>query len=138
MAAVQGAYVAAGLDATSAAFFDDMPARLAAAHLVVARAGASTVAELACVGRPAILVPYPAAMDDHQTANAAALGAAGAALVVAEAGLTAEALAGHIARLAAEPEALARMADAARGQARPRAAEDLADLVETLAEGRTP
>jgi UDP-N-acetylglucosamine--N-acetylmuramyl-(pentapeptide) pyrophosphoryl-undecaprenol N-acetylglucosamine transferase len=138
MAAVQGAYVAAGLDATSAAFFDDMPARLAAAHLVVARAGASTVAELACVGRPAILVPYPAAMDDHQTANAAALGAAGAALVLPEAGLTAEGLAAHIARLGEDPAALARMADAAGGQARPGAAEDLADLVETLSEGRTP
>jgi UDP-N-acetylglucosamine--N-acetylmuramyl-(pentapeptide) pyrophosphoryl-undecaprenol N-acetylglucosamine transferase len=115
-----------------------MPARLAAAHLVVARAGASTVAELACVGRPAILVPYPAAMDDHQTANAAALGAAGAALVLPEAGLTAEGLAAHIARLGEDPAALARMADAAGGQARPGAAEDLADLVETLSEGRTP
>lgn len=138
MEAVQAAHAAAGIDATCAAFFDDMPARLAAAHLVVARAGASTVAELACIGRPAILVPYPAAMDDHQTANAAALGAAGAALVLAEAGLTAAALAGHIARLAVDPATLARMAEAARGQARPRAAEDLADLVETLAEGRAP
>jgi UDP-N-acetylglucosamine--N-acetylmuramyl-(pentapeptide) pyrophosphoryl-undecaprenol N-acetylglucosamine transferase len=137
MEAARAAFAAAGIAAECAAFFDDMPARLAAAHLVIARAGASTVAELAVTGRPAILVPYPSAMDDHQTANAAALGAAGGALVLAEAGLTAEALAGHIARLAADPAARARMADAARGTAKPDAAARLADLVERLANGDT-
>lgn len=130
--AVRSAYAGAGIAADCAPFFDDMPARLAGAHLVIARAGASTVAELAVTGRPAILVPYPHAMDDHQSANARALAEAGGALVLPEAGLTAETLAGHIARLADDPAALAAMAGAALSVARPDAAERLADLVERL------
>ncbi|MFN3614574.1 MAG: UDP-N-acetylglucosamine--N-acetylmuramyl-(pentapeptide) pyrophosphoryl-undecaprenol N-acetylglucosamine transferase, partial [Rubrimonas sp.] len=126
-----------GVTAEIAPFFPDMPERLARAHLVVARAGASTVAELAAIGRPAVLIPYPAAMDDHQTANARALAQAGAAVVEAESGLTGEGLAAHLARLTAAPSELAAMAAAAAGRGRPDAAERLADLVEELGAGRS-
>ncbi|TVQ57928.1 MAG: undecaprenyldiphospho-muramoylpentapeptide beta-N-acetylglucosaminyltransferase [Rhodobacteraceae bacterium] len=137
-ARVREVYAAAGVAAEVAPFFDDMPARLAAAHLVIARAGASTVAELAAMGRPSILVPYAAAMDDHQTANARALGEAGAALVLPERELTAESLSGHLGGMVSDDAALATMAEAAQRLARPDAADALADLVETLARGETP
>jgi UDP-N-acetylglucosamine--N-acetylmuramyl-(pentapeptide) pyrophosphoryl-undecaprenol N-acetylglucosamine transferase len=137
-AAVAGSYAKSGIRAEVAPFFDDMPERLAAAHLVVCRAGASTVAELAAIGRPAVLIPFPAAMDDHQTANARALAEAGAAVLAPEAGLTPAALSAHLAALLGDPLLRARMADAARGQGRPEAAGTLAALVETLASGRPP
>ncbi len=110
-------------------FLDDMPDRLAAAHLAIARAGASTVAELATVGRPAILVPYPHAMDDHQSRNAAVLEAAGAAWVLPEASLSPEVLARLLDALLRDPARLAAAAAAARALGRPDAAERLADLV---------
>ena len=135
---LRATYAAMGLRAECAAFFDDMPARLAAAHLIVSRAGASTVAEIAAMGRPAILVPYPAAMDDHQSANARALSEGAAAVLAAEAGLTPHALAGHLTRLLGDPGLLADMAAAARWQARPDAARKLADLVETMTSGEKP
>jgi UDP-N-acetylglucosamine--N-acetylmuramyl-(pentapeptide) pyrophosphoryl-undecaprenol N-acetylglucosamine transferase len=122
----------AGVAAEVAPFFDDMPERLAAAHLVIGRAGASTVAELGAMGRPSILVPFAAAMDDHQSANAAALSAAGGAEVVTEAALTPRGLAGDIARLSGDPARLTAMAAAARACGRPGAAADLADLVERI------
>lgn len=131
--AVRARCRALGLAAETAPFFADLPERLARAGLVIARAGASTVAELAVVGRPAILVPYPAAADDHQTANAAGLAAAGAALLLPEAGLTAATLAGHVAAILADPARAAAMAGAARSLGRPDAAARLADLVETVA-----
>ena len=87
---VQAAYAEADQQAEIASFFDDMPDRMRAAHLVIARSGASTVAELAAAGRPAILIPYAAALDDHQTANAAALVAAGGAWLLPEVNMTAE------------------------------------------------
>jgi UDP-N-acetylglucosamine--N-acetylmuramyl-(pentapeptide) pyrophosphoryl-undecaprenol N-acetylglucosamine transferase len=133
LADVRAALAADGIDAEVAPFFEDMPARLAAAHLVIARAGASTVAELAMVGRPALLVPYPAAMDDHQTANAQALGQAGAALVCPEHTITAEGLAETIAALLSDPARLAAMAAAASTVAAPHAVTVLADEVERLA-----
>ena len=74
---VRKAYASSGIEAELWAFFPDIADRLAAAHLVIARAGASTVAELAVAGRPAVLVPLPGAIDDHQSANAAALARAG-------------------------------------------------------------
>ena len=120
---------------TIAAFFDDLPDRMAAAHLVVARAGASTVAELAALGRPSILIPYAAAMDDHQSANAAGLAEAGGAAVIAEGALTPAALAGHLSRLLTDDARLTAMAQAAAARGRPDAAERLADLVERLAAG---
>lgn len=120
----------------TAPFFLDMAARIARASLVISRAGASTVAELAVIGRPAILVPFPAAMDDHQSANAAALAQAGGALCEQERDLTPERLAGHLAALLAAPDRLTAMADAARSVGRPDAATRLADLVEEIADRR--
>jgi UDP-N-acetylglucosamine--N-acetylmuramyl-(pentapeptide) pyrophosphoryl-undecaprenol N-acetylglucosamine transferase len=134
--AVRAAYAQAGIAAQCAAFFDDMPDRIAQAHLVISRAGASSVAEIGVIGRPALLVPYAAAMDDHQSANARALAQAGAALVLPEGELTADLLAMHVARLLDAPATLRDMARAAKAEGRPEAAADLADLVETLAAGR--
>ncbi|MEM7498377.1 MAG: UDP-N-acetylglucosamine--N-acetylmuramyl-(pentapeptide) pyrophosphoryl-undecaprenol N-acetylglucosamine transferase [Pseudomonadota bacterium] len=134
--AVGDTYRAAGVAATLAPFFDDMPDRIAAAHLVIARAGASTIAELACIGRPSLLVPYPHAMDNHQSANAAALAEAGGARILPEAGLTAEALAAALRRLLDEaPAEAAAMAAAARAQGRPDAARRLGDIVQELHQG---
>ncbi len=118
-----------GIDAEIAAFFHDLPERLAHAHLVIARAGASTVAELCVIGRPAILVPYAQAADDHQSFNARALGDAGAAWVMTEAAFTPEALAARLTSLFAAPQMLTAAAAAARALGRPDAAERLADLV---------
>jgi UDP-N-acetylglucosamine--N-acetylmuramyl-(pentapeptide) pyrophosphoryl-undecaprenol N-acetylglucosamine transferase len=124
-----------GVAADLRAFFDDMPDRLASAHLVIGRAGASSIAEIAAIGRPAILVPYAAAMDDHQTANAAALAVAGAAVVLPERDLTAESLAGHIAAIVANPAKAGDMAAASRAHGAPDATKTLAELVERLAQG---
>ncbi|MEX2519771.1 MAG: UDP-N-acetylglucosamine--N-acetylmuramyl-(pentapeptide) pyrophosphoryl-undecaprenol N-acetylglucosamine transferase [Paracoccaceae bacterium] len=131
-AGLTAAFDALGVKAEVAPFFADMPERIAGAQLVISRAGASTVAELAAIGRPAILVPYPAAMDDHQTANARPLAEAGAAILAPEAGLTAAALAGHIRAVLQAPDRAAGMAAAARGIGRPAAAAALGDLVERL------
>lgn len=134
-ASVQTQYRTLGLDATVAPFFADLPRLMAEAHFVIARAGASTVAELACIGRPALLVPYMHATDDHQTANAQALAATGAAWLVPEPQFSADDLAARVANLLAAPAALGDMAQAARRFGRPDAAERLADLVQRLAEG---
>lgn len=134
---VKAALDAAGIRAEVAEFFSDMPRRIADAQLVICRSGASTVAELAAIGRPSILVPFPAAMDDHQTANAAPLAEAGGAVIAQEAGLTGAMLAGHIREILDAPERAAAMAAAARGAGRPDAAMRLADLVESISEGRT-
>ncbi|HLJ22363.1 MAG TPA: glycosyltransferase, partial [Stellaceae bacterium] len=127
--AVRAAQAASGIAAEIRPFFDDVPARLARAQLVIARSGASTVAELTVMGRPAILVPYRYAADDHQTANARALEAAGAAWVMSETAFTADALAQRLTVLMNEPATLAKAARAAHGLGRPDAAERLADLV---------
>jgi UDP-N-acetylglucosamine--N-acetylmuramyl-(pentapeptide) pyrophosphoryl-undecaprenol N-acetylglucosamine transferase len=127
---VRQAYAAAGIAAELASFFADVEARLRVAHLVVARAGASTVAELAVAGRPSLLVPLPGAIDDHQSANARALAGAGAALVLPQPALTAEVLARTLAELLADPVRLGAMAAAARSAGRPDAAAQLADLVQ--------
>ena len=126
------AYGAIGVAAEIETFFADMPARLAAAHLVVCRAGASTCAELTAAGRPALLVPYPHATDDHQTANASALAAAGAAWLVRQPEFDAAALGARLVEWLADPAPLAVAADAARRLGRPDAAARLADLVERL------
>ncbi len=127
-------YAAADVTRVEAApFFDDMPERIAAAHLIVARAGASTCAELAVIGRPAILVPLPTAMSDHQSANAAWLAGAGAAIHAPQADLTPEALGRIVGDTIADPVRLAAMAKAARAAGRPDAASRLADLVEGTA-----
>lgn len=110
-------------------FFRDVPDRLASCHLAITRAGASTIAELTCVGRPAILVPYPHATDDHQTANARQLAEAGAGWLVAQPDFTAPALAARLTALLAEPETLAAAAAAARRWGTADAASSLADAV---------
>ncbi len=132
---VGAAYASAGVEAELALFFDDMPRRIAAAQLVICRAGASTVAELAAIGRPAILVPYPHAMDDHQTANAMALVAPGGAILAPEAELTTDALARHIRAVLSQPGQAEHMAARAKAQGRPRAARDLAAMVAALGKG---
>ncbi|MEQ8388565.1 MAG: undecaprenyldiphospho-muramoylpentapeptide beta-N-acetylglucosaminyltransferase [Alphaproteobacteria bacterium] len=127
---VRTIYAAAGIEAETRTFFDDMPARLVAAHLVIARAGASTVAELAAAHRPAVLVPYPHAADNHQRANAEAMAAAGAAVVIPEDAFDAERLADHLADLLrGGATGLRKTASAAGRIARPAAARHLADLV---------
>lgn len=116
-----------------AEFFPDLPARIAAAHLVIGRAGASTVSELAVIGRPSILVPFPHALDQDQAANAAVLAAAGAAQVVPQPEFTPERLAGMLRKALAEPAALAAAAQAAKAAGVADAAERLADLVQQAA-----
>ena len=130
---VTAAYRELGIEADVRKFFDDMPARLAEARLLVCRSGASTVAENTVAGRPALLVPYPHAIDDHQTANARAVAAAGGARVMPQSGTDADALATALTEILGDPALLARMADAARGVGVPDAVERLADLVERRA-----
>jgi UDP-N-acetylglucosamine--N-acetylmuramyl-(pentapeptide) pyrophosphoryl-undecaprenol N-acetylglucosamine transferase len=132
IARVREAYAAAGVPAELSPFFPDVAGRLATAHLVVARAGASTIAELACAGRPSVLVPLPHAIDDHQSANARTLAAAGAASVMRQAEFTPVRLAERLSALLSDPAALAAAAAAASRLARPDAARRLADLVLSL------
>jgi UDP-N-acetylglucosamine--N-acetylmuramyl-(pentapeptide) pyrophosphoryl-undecaprenol N-acetylglucosamine transferase len=129
----RAAYAAAGIAADVAPFFRDLPARMAGAHLVIARAGASTVAELAILGRPAILVPLPGSLDQDQLANARILEAAGGAAVALQADLTPAALSGLLSRRLADPALLAAEAAAAHATAVPDAAQRLADLVMGMA-----
>lgn len=131
--AVEATYARLGVAAEIAPFFVDLPARLAAAHLVIARSGASTVAELSVIGRPSILVPLPHALDQDQLMNAATLASAGAATVVKQADFTPDWLAGELTRLLADPTPLAAAAAAARAQGHADAAGRLADLVMTTA-----
>jgi UDP-N-acetylglucosamine--N-acetylmuramyl-(pentapeptide) pyrophosphoryl-undecaprenol N-acetylglucosamine transferase len=127
--AVRTAYARLGIEAECAAFFPDLPERLAAAHLVISRSGASTVAELSAIGRPAILVPLPHALDQDQYVNAGVLQAAGGAVRIEQRDFSPERLASEIARLAADPAALSAMAKAAKSAGTVDAAERLADLV---------
>ncbi|HEY6995411.1 MAG TPA: undecaprenyldiphospho-muramoylpentapeptide beta-N-acetylglucosaminyltransferase [Xanthobacteraceae bacterium] len=129
LARVKAGYARAQVTAEVAPFFADLPGRIAASHLVVARAGASTVAELAAIGRPAILVPLPHAVDQDQSANAGVLAQAGAALRLPQDDFTADRLAAEIGALASAPQKLVAMAAAARSQGAVDAAERLADLV---------
>jgi UDP-N-acetylglucosamine--N-acetylmuramyl-(pentapeptide) pyrophosphoryl-undecaprenol N-acetylglucosamine transferase len=127
--AVSAHYEKLGVAHTCAAFFSDLPVRMAAAHLVVSRSGASTVAELSAVGRPGILVPLPHALDQDQFANAGILQDAGGAIRIIQAEFTPERLAREIEGLAAEPARLAAMAQAAKASGTVEAAERLADVV---------
>ncbi len=128
-------YAEAGVEAEIAPFFRNMAGRLKAAHIVIGRAGASTVCELAVAGRPSVLVPLGIAADDHQRHNALLLSGVGAAQVLTEEGLTAERLADVLQGLIGDPVGLARAAAAASAAAKPDAAERLADLVEATARG---
>ncbi len=129
---VRATYAQAGIAAELATFFPDVADRLTRAHLVIARAGASTVAELAVAGRPSILVPLPGAIDDHQSANARALSDARGASVIAQSDFTPPVLAERLTMLLGAPDMLAHAALAARRVARPDATARLADLVEDL------
>ncbi|MCV2447981.1 undecaprenyldiphospho-muramoylpentapeptide beta-N-acetylglucosaminyltransferase [Paracoccus sp. DMF] len=129
---VTAAYRAAGIAATVRPFFDDVPARLAQAQLVVSRAGASSIADITVIGRPAILIPYAAATADHQTANARALAESGAAVLLPESVLDAESLARDMRDILSDSARATRMAAAALELARPDAAQRLADLVTDL------
>lgn len=136
-ARVRARYAEIGVEAEVSPFFSDLPDRIAKAHLVMSRSGASTVSEIAAIGRPAILVPYPHALDHDQAANAAALQAAGGALLRNEADLDAEAVAKLVGELFGAPERLTTMADAAKAAGRPDATTLLADLVEAIASGQS-
>ncbi|HEU0198270.1 MAG TPA: undecaprenyldiphospho-muramoylpentapeptide beta-N-acetylglucosaminyltransferase [Nevskiaceae bacterium] len=129
----RAAYRAAGVVADVAPFIDDMAGAYAWADLVVCRAGASTIAELAAAGCASLLVPYPYAVDDHQTRNAEYLVAVGAAELVQEANLPTEALAQRLARLLADRPRLVAMAIAARGASWPETAAVIADTCERCA-----
>lgn len=131
--ATQAAYIGAGVEAEIQAFFDDVPMRLAEAQLVISRAGASSVADIAAIGRPSILIPLPTAMDDHQTANARGLSGADAAILLPESELTPDALAECIRKILRKPTGAEQMAHAALSQGKPHAAKELADLVESTA-----
>ncbi|HEY4043700.1 MAG TPA: undecaprenyldiphospho-muramoylpentapeptide beta-N-acetylglucosaminyltransferase [Rhodopila sp.] len=129
---VRTAYAAEGIAAEVSPFFPDVAARLAVAHLVIARAGASTVAELAVAGRPSILVPLPGAIDDHQSANARELARTRGAWVLPQPLFTPAVLTERLTALLSDPAGLAAAAVAARALARADAASRLADLVEAL------
>jgi UDP-N-acetylglucosamine--N-acetylmuramyl-(pentapeptide) pyrophosphoryl-undecaprenol N-acetylglucosamine transferase len=131
-ARVSDVYARAGIRAEVAPFFPDLPARIAAAHLVIARSGASTIAELTAIGRPAILVPLPHALDQDQSANAGVLAQAGGAIRLAQDDFIPERLAAEVSAFAEAAQKLVAMAAAARDQGAIDAAERLADLVEKM------
>lgn len=125
-------YAEHGIPAELGTYFEDMASRLAESHLFIGRAGASTIAEITDVGRPAILVPLPIATDDHQAANTQEVVKAGGARMIRQSNFTAKELAKQIKALAERPEGLAKAAHAAWNCGRPQAASDLADLLESL------
>ena len=133
-ARVREAYARLGVDADVQPFFTDLPQRIANANLVISRAGASTVCELAVIGRPAILVPYPFALDHDQAANAAELAESGAVTVIRQPDFTPDRLAAEIEGAFADPEGLTRRAAAAKSAGVPDAAARLADLVMATAQ----
>jgi UDP-N-acetylglucosamine--N-acetylmuramyl-(pentapeptide) pyrophosphoryl-undecaprenol N-acetylglucosamine transferase len=134
--AARDTYANFGIQAELATYLENLPAVLATSHLVIARAGASTIAELTVAGRPAILVPLPSAMDDHQTVNALEMTQDGGARTIPQSQFTPRAVAAEIEALMADPEALIAAAAHAKQCGRPNATQDLADLVESF--GRTP
>ncbi len=131
-------YAEHGITADVQPFFHDIPARMAEAQLVIARAGASTIADLSVIGRPSILIPYAAAAGDHQTANARGLVETGAAILIPESRTNTDTLSQQIAAVLSNPAAAAKMAAAALAAGRPDATERLAELVVALARKETP
>ena len=127
---VRAKYADLGIPADLATYLPDLPDRLAWSHLVIARAGASTIAELSAAGRPAILIPLPSATDDHQTANAREMAKVGGARMIPQSKFNPIELAKQMQKLALEPKALLAAAERAKSVGRPNAASDLADLVE--------
>ncbi|WP_050928018.1 UDP-N-acetylglucosamine--N-acetylmuramyl-(pentapeptide) pyrophosphoryl-undecaprenol N-acetylglucosamine transferase [Aestuariivita boseongensis] len=131
---VKAFYAQHGIKADVQPFFQDAPRLISEAQLVISRAGASSVADLTVIGRPSILVPFAAAAGDHQTANARGLVEAGGAIMIPENLLDPGSLTAHMAAVLTNPGAAVKMAHAALAAAKPDAAEELADLVETLAQ----
>jgi UDP-N-acetylglucosamine--N-acetylmuramyl-(pentapeptide) pyrophosphoryl-undecaprenol N-acetylglucosamine transferase len=130
--AVRARYAGHDIPAELGTYFENMAERLADTHLFIGRAGASTIAELTAVGRPAILVPLPIATDDHQAANTREICAAGGARMIRQEKFTAAEVAKQILAIAQSPETLANAAHAAWNCGYPKAAQDLADLVESF------
>jgi len=135
---VRKRYAELGIPAELMTYIEDMAAKLADCHLMIGRAGASTIAELTAAGRPAILVPFAAATDDHQTANAREMVKAGGARAIQQSTFTPDVLARQIEALAMDPVALNNAAARALSVGRPHAARDLADLVERVGNGVAP
>jgi UDP-N-acetylglucosamine--N-acetylmuramyl-(pentapeptide) pyrophosphoryl-undecaprenol N-acetylglucosamine transferase len=133
---VRAKYARIGIPADLATYLPDLPDRLAWSHLVIARAGASTIAELTAAGRPAILIPLPTATDNHQVSNAREMATAGGARTILQKSFTPIELAKQMQKLGLEPDALMRAAERAKAVGRPDATKDLADLVERT--GRDP
>lgn len=133
MERVAAFYAEAGIDADVEPFFQDVPRRLSEAQLVICRSGASSIADLSVIGRPAVLVPFAAAAADHQTANARGLVEAGAAIMMPESKFTPDALAENIQLVLDHPEGAEQMARAALSLGKPEAAAALADMVAELA-----
>ena len=135
---VRNTYAALHIPAELLTYIEDMPEKLADAHLIIGRAGASTIAELTAAGRPAILIPFPSATDDHQTANAREMTRAGGARTIQQDDFTPEVLARQIEAMAVDPIAINNAASRALAVGRPHAARDLADLVERVGGGLVP
>jgi UDP-N-acetylglucosamine--N-acetylmuramyl-(pentapeptide) pyrophosphoryl-undecaprenol N-acetylglucosamine transferase len=127
-------YADAGIDADVRPFFDDVPRRMSEAQLVISRAGASSVADISVIGRPAILIPFAAATGDHQTANARGLVEAGGAIMVPEAMANPESMSAQIEMILSNPQGALQMSQAAFSVGKPEAAETLAQMVEALAQ----
>ncbi|MEQ6203580.1 UDP-N-acetylglucosamine--N-acetylmuramyl-(pentapeptide) pyrophosphoryl-undecaprenol N-acetylglucosamine transferase [Sulfitobacter sp. HNIBRBA2951] len=125
-------YAEHGINADVQPFFHDVPRRMSEAQLVISRSGASSIADLTVIGRPAILIPFAAAAGDHQTANATGMVDAQAAVLINEAAATPEALSEYIQMILADGAAATKMAVGALGLGKPEAAETLADLVQSL------
>ena len=136
--AVRARYAELGIPAEVMTYIEDMAGKLSEAHLFIGRSGASTVAELTAAGRPAILIPYPSATDDHQTANARDITQAGGARTIIEEQFTPDVLARQIEVMAEDPQALINAAGRSLSVGRPHAASDLADLVERVGGGLAP
>ncbi|MBA3835103.1 MAG: undecaprenyldiphospho-muramoylpentapeptide beta-N-acetylglucosaminyltransferase [Sphingomonas sp.] len=135
---IRARYSELGIPAELTTYIVDMPVKLGDSHLVISRAGASSIAELTAAGRPAILIPFAAATDDHQTANAREMTKAGGARAIAQSDFTPETLARQIEAIASDPQALANAAARSLTVGRPHAARDLADLVERVGGGLSP
>ena len=128
-------YAEQGIAADVQPFFHDVPRRMSEAQLVISRAGASSVADISVIGRPAILIPYAAAAGDHQSANARGLAAAGGAIVIPESQLSVAAMTEQIATVLSQPQGALAMAQAAVSVGKPEATDELVRLVEELAGG---
>lgn len=135
--AVRKIYAEAGIEATCETFFRDLPRLIAESHLVIGRAGASSIAELTVIGRPSILVPLPHALDNDQLRNATHLADAGGAICIAQDDLSDDRLRNDLSKIMADPQMLIDAAAAAKSIGRPDAVTRLADLVEELASGRS-